>query len=308
MKNALLVLVLGCASASGQIDPASMAAQQAMQSSSLQAGQQMQQDMLNSAMAAQQQALQSMQQAQDQMLQLQASTQFQAVPRNSAFDIFSLGLEKTELPVFSVKSGTVEAGRTVRIKWRSSRYAVVYYTTDGWTPTLASTPYTSPITINATTHLQAVAFGYNVRSAVVKGDFRVDSLPATPPVQMAYLSTDGMLHAGTRLRLTIGSEISSETAHAGDKAALQLDQDVKLGDTVVIPKGTPVDAVLTRAGPAVRSKPGDLVLRMHALNLQGKSIPLKGTEFLEGQTGKEAVIKPGMVVTATVATDTPLTP
>jgi hypothetical protein len=309
MKIALLIVVLGCASASGQIDPASMAAQQALQAGSLQAAQQMQQDMMNSAMAAQQSLIAMQQaQAQAQMQQLQAGQQFQTVPLNIAFENSSLGIEKTELPAFSVRSGIVKPGTKVRIKWRAPRYAVVYYTTDGWTPTIASTRYTGPITINATTHFQAIALGYNVRSAVVKADFRVDDLPPSPPVQIASLNTDGMLRAGTRLRLTVGSEISSETAQAGDKAALRLDQDVNVGDTVVIAKGTPVDAVLTRAGPAAGTTAGDLVLKVQALNLQGKTIPLNGTEFLEGKTGKEAVIKPGMVVTATVATDTPLNP
>ena len=48
----------------------------------------------------------------------------------------------------SVKSGTVQPGTEVRIKWRGGEYATVYHTLDGWSPTFASTRNTGPITIN----------------------------------------------------------------------------------------------------------------------------------------------------------------
>jgi uncharacterized Zn ribbon protein len=106
-------------------------------------------------------------------------------------------------------------------------------------------------------------------------------------------------------------EVSSQTAEVGDRIPLLLDQDIKVGDTVVVAKGTPVDAVLTVADPAKYHVPGDLVFEVHSLNVRGVSIPLKGGETLEGEAGrkaKEAVIEPGMVVTAAVAADTTLKP
>ncbi len=63
-------------------------------------------------------------------------------------------------PKFSVRSGNYSSAVTVRLKDRT-RGAVIYYTTDGWTPTTASTPYIGPITIDATTSLQAIAIAPN---------------------------------------------------------------------------------------------------------------------------------------------------
>jgi hypothetical protein len=98
----------------------------------------------------------------------------------------------------------------------------------------------------------------------------------------------------------------------GDKIPLLLDQDIKVGETVVAAKGTPVDAVLTVADHAAkRNVPGDLVFEVRSLNVHGVSIPLKGGETLEGEGGrkpKEAVIEPGMAVTVAVAADTTLKP
>jgi len=106
------------------------------------------------------------------------------------------------------------------------------------------------------------------------------------------------------------TEVSSQTAEVGDKIPLLLDQDVKAGDAVVIPKGTPVDGILVVADPAnKRIGPGDMVFEVRSLIVQGKTVPLSGGETVEGEPGrnpKDAMIEPGMVVTVWVTADTPL--
>jgi Chitobiase/beta-hexosaminidase C-terminal domain len=47
-------------------------------------------------------------------------------------------------PAFSVTPGTYTTPQTVKIK-DSTRGTIIYYTTDGWTPTPASTRYTGPM-------------------------------------------------------------------------------------------------------------------------------------------------------------------
>jgi hypothetical protein len=299
MKAALLffAFVLGSASASGQDDAAAMAMQQAQQAS--------------------QQAIQAAQQAMDQATitsQQTAITNLQM--QQAAANASSSGcpgpiIGAASQPTFSVKQGKVAAGTVVRIK-SATHYAAIYYTTDGWAPTKASTRYTGPITINAKTHIEAIATGPNLlHSSIVRVDYTVDA-PATASAPQAPLVTDGVLRAGTALRLVTNSEVSSQTAGVGDKIPLLLDQDVKVGDTVVAAKGTPVDAILTVADPAAkRTVPGDLVFEVHALNVHGVSIPLKGGETLEGEAGrkpKEAIIEPGMVVPVAVAANTSLKP
>lgn len=293
-KAALLVFVLGSAVAYGQ-DAGMMAAQQAAQASQ-QAQQAAQQAIDQATMTSQQVTINN--------LQIQ-----QAMASASSSGCSGPIIGAASQPTFSVKQGKVATGTVVRIK-SATHYATIYYTTDGWTPTRASIRYSGPITINAETHLQAIATGPNLlHSTVARADYTVDA-PAAPAVLQPVLLSNGVLRAGTTLRLAAHAEVSSQTAEVGDKVPLLLDQDVRMGDSVVISKGSPVDAILTVADPAAkRNVPGDLVFEIHSLNAQGKTIPLKGGETLEGKAGrnpKEAVIAPGMAVLATVTTDTPL--
>jgi hypothetical protein len=306
MRVILLALVLGCASAYGQDDAGMMAAQQAAQANQ-QAMQQMQQDMQN-AQQASQQAIQDSQNA------VQNSGPVIAV---------------TAAPTFSIKAGEVQPGSMVRLASRT-HYATIYYTTNGWSPTTRSRRYKGPITINTTTQLQAMAVAPNmVRSPINSATYKVNKT-ATPSQPLA-LASDGVLHAGTRLHLVTGSEVTSKTAQVGDNISVLLDQDVTLGDAIILPKGTPVEATITQADPASRGRiPGDVAFEVRGISAGGKQIPLKGGETLEGtgrpigayilipvigpivglsqisQYGDEAVIKPGMTMTAAVAVDTPL--
>jgi hypothetical protein len=124
--------------------------------------------------------------------------------------------------------------------------------------------------------------------------------------------SDGLLRAGTMLKLKTAAEARSDSAKPGDKVSLLLDQDVKVGDTVVIPKGTPVDAVLTQvATPAGPYRPGLLVVAIRSLQGVRAPIQLLGSETMEGRSGQnaeQAIIEPGMTLYAKVAADTKLGP
>lgn len=218
-------------------------------------------------------------------------------------------------PNFSVKSGKVDPGTIVRIQ-SPTHYATIYYTTDGWSPTAASKRYTGPITIDRETHIQALAVGPNLlHSAIARADYWTQAPSKAPPATPATVSAlviDGVLPSGTPLRLTTTTEISSKSAQVGDKVPLALDQDIKVGNTIVAAKGTPVDAILTVADqPAKRGIPADLLFKVQDLTVQGKTIHLNGAQTLEGEPGTNhgnAIIEPGMPVLATVIKDTPLKP
>jgi len=305
MKAALLLLasVLGSVYAFGQDDAAAMAMQQAQQAS---------QQAMQAAQQASQQASQDMQQA------------MQNAQQNSG-PVIAI----TRTPNFSVKAGEVAPGTTVRIKC-PTHYAAIYYTTNGWSPTTASRRYTAPIPINATMQLQAIAVAPNLaNSLIARANYTVDG--TSKPVLPLTLSADGALPAKTRLQLVTNSAVSSKTAEIGDAIGLLLDQDIKIGDAVVVPKGTPVDATITQADPSGHvGRPGDIAFEVYALTARGIRIPLQGGETLEGAShygtvkglagipaigvfgllvrGDEAEIKPGMTFTVAVAADTQLKP
>jgi hypothetical protein len=255
-----------------------------------------------------------------------AQQQLQQMGNNQQDSGPSIALTCT--PKFSVKAGKVALGTKISITC-STRGAVIYYNTNGWTPTTGSRRYTNPIPISATTNLQAFAVAPNMgHSYLAQANYTVKgAVPSIPPLT---LSPDAIVHAGTRLHLVTNTTISSKAAKVGDKLNLSLDQDIKVGDTVLAPKGTQVDATFTAVDPPrAFGTPGNLVFTVNSLTVHGKQIPLKGGETLQAQTrttsivllsvfvpvvglssvaihGHDAEIKPGMVLTASVTTDTQL--
>ena len=87
----------------------------------------------------------------------------------SAAYIIGTVAQQASAPVFSVAAGTYSSAQTVTIS-TSTTNATVYYTTDGSTPTTASSVYTAPITVSVSQTIKAIAAapGYsdsNVASA-----------------------------------------------------------------------------------------------------------------------------------------------
>jgi len=88
-------------------------------------------------------------------------------------------------PVFSVSSGYITAGSTVSI---TAPGCQIYYTTDGSTPTDASMPYVSPITVDRNMTIRAVAYmDGRLPSETRAGSYLVGRKHSLPVV---FLSTD----------------------------------------------------------------------------------------------------------------------
>lgn len=136
-----------------------------------------------------------------------------------------------------------------------------------------------------------------------------------------------ILTCGTFVRLEFVSPISSKTARLGDPITLRLAEDIRVGDIVIVPKGTLADGTITfvrRTGAG--GLPGVLTYELKALRVNGTSVPLWRRDHLAGEPkipgaavlipvagaftvfrhGKDAEFKPGMPVTALVAADTTL--
>ncbi|UWZ84931.1 chitobiase/beta-hexosaminidase C-terminal domain-containing protein [Occallatibacter riparius] len=274
------------------------------------------------AMQANQQAMQAMQQASTDAMRANQQAMDDAQRTNT----FSVPM--TRQPRFSVDSGHVSGGTLLRITC-PTHYAVIYYTTDGWTPTTASARYTGPIVIDRDTSIQAIAIAPDLtKSLISRADYQV---AGSKPEAVLPVATDGVLRIGTPLRLVTAGAVDSKTAQVGDKLTLTLEQNVLVGDHIVIPRGTTVEATLTHADRAGHvGVPGDLVFEVHDLVANGLTIPLRGGETMEGVNhykktfgllmvpvvgvaalathGGDATIQPGMPVTVSVTADTPLAP
>jgi hypothetical protein len=314
----LLTLTLAGVSALAQ-DPGMQAAQQA------QLAAQAAQRASDQAMRDSQQASQAMQNAQQQAMRNAQCYHCRAAT-----------------PKFSVKAGTYSSATVVRIK-DASRGAVIYYTTDGWTPTAASTQYTGPITLDSTTTLQAVAIvPYGGRSRVATAVYTLNgglptpsaaqSGPAVPNATAeASHSAKLLLTRDTAVPLVFASDVSSKTADVGDKVSLTLAEDLKAGDVVVVKKGTAAVAVVTEVDkPRMMGVPGEVFFQVDHLKADDALIRLRGTAAKEGQDkevkaatlmmsvpvvpiglfvrGMDAEIKQGASFTAFVDADTLLSP
>ena len=321
MRTLLVMAMLAVSANYAQAqDPGQMAAQQAQQ-----ATQQAQQDAQQAMQMTQQAAQAAAQQA--QMAQTDAATPPCCIIAK---------------PKFSVKAGSYASPVTVKLT-DATRGAIIYYTTDGWTPTTASNRYLGPITISSSTTLQAIAIGpyfatYG-RSLVVSAQYNINapaaataSAPANAPSASeaaAEESSDGKLTLaqGTAVPLVFGADMNSKTASVGDLIPLTLADDLKVGNVLVARKGSAAVALViqvdkTGAGGA----PGDITFQVDSLSVTGSVIKLSGFATKEGEAkppnaaalipvvgpftvlkhGADAEIKKGTPFTAFVNADTEL--
>jgi hypothetical protein len=323
----LLTLTLAVYSALAQ-DPGMQAARQAMQQTQLAA---------QATQQANDQAMRDTQQANQAMMQNAQQQAMQNTPQ--CYRCFAAK------PRFSVKSGAYPAVVTLKIR-DSTRGAVIYYTTDGWTPTAESTRYAGPITIASTTTLQAIAISpYGGRSRVATAVYTLNGVHPTAPVTQTVVAAPNaapssasapatpaklVLARGTAVPFVFASDVSSKTADVGDRISLTLAEDLRAGDVVVVKKGTPAIATVTEVDPTgMGGMPGEVFFQVNSLQAGSALIKLHGAAAKEGQDkvgraiglmfvpmvsaglfvhGRDAEIKQGASFTAFVDVDTLLSP
>jgi hypothetical protein len=77
------------------------------------------------------------------------------------------------MPTFTPAPGTYTGAQLITIS-STTAGATIYYTTDGTSPTTASTPYTGPVTLSKTATLQAIAAASGLtNSAVASGAYTI---------------------------------------------------------------------------------------------------------------------------------------
>lgn len=225
----------------------------------------------------------------------------------------------TAAPKISMKSGQYDGPITIKLNDKS-RGAIMYYRTDGWTPTSQSRRYLGPFVISQSSTLQVIAVSpYCFRSRVASATY---SLPATPAPSVNPQDSsdlDQPRESVVPVHFVFAQEVTSAKAEIGDKVPLTLADDLVFNGTTLAPKGAPASVSIiqvdkTGAGGA----PGELHFRIDPLQTDTGVVKLHGAASLEGQAeppnaaalvpvfglfavlhhGKDAVIKPGTPFTA----------
>jgi hypothetical protein len=116
--------------------------------------------------------------------------------------------------------------------------------------------------------------------------------PAPAPAETAAVqaapavASDGglTLNAGVPITVAVAQEVNSSKNHEGDPVPLTVLNDVKIGDTIVIPRGTPATGEVTwRTGKGAFGKSGKLEFVLRYIDLNGQHIPIVGEYRQEGE-------------------------
>jgi hypothetical protein len=146
-------------------------------------------------------------------------------------------------PSISPGTGTYTGTQQVTIS-DTSTGAAIYYTTNGMTPTASSSSYTGPISITATSTVEAIAVLGGASSAVATAVLTIS--PATPPVKLAFVQQPSNALAGAAISPSVqvaeqdanGNTVTSAT----NPVTLALVAGAGLGGTLTV---TPQNGVAT---------------------------------------------------------------
>jgi hypothetical protein len=124
-----------------------------------------------------------------------------------------------------------------------------------------------------------------------------DAAAPLPPVvataQPAPVGTEAVLPANTELLVSMNEEVTTKggKVEEGHTFRLSVVHDVKLGDYVVIPKGTPaVGEVTWKTGKGAFGKSGKMEIAVRYLDMNGRRVPLTGTFRQEGEGNTAATV------------------
>ena len=118
--------------------------------------------------------------------------------------------------------------------------------------------------------------------------------PAAEPaamVSVAPVSSALVLAEGTQILLAVSQEINSTQNRVGDTFPLTVAQDVRVGDTIVIPRGTRgVGEITWRTGRGAFGKSGKMEFSIRHLDVNGVRVPVIGSFRQEGDGATLATI------------------
>lgn len=109
-------------------------------------------------------------------------------------------------------------------------------------------------------------------------------------------SAQSVLPGGTPVPVALVEQISSKTARVGDRFAVRAAEDVRIGDTVVIPAGTMGAGEVTRVvRKGAFGRAGRIETRMLYIGSSNRQIVLNGSVEQRGRSGLLPTIAVGTV-------------
>ena len=212
----------------------------------------------------------------------------------------------TATPSFSPGAGNYSSAQTVTIS-DTTAGSSIYYTTNGTTPTTASTHYTSPVTVSATETLEALATasGY-ANSAVASAVYTFGASGAIATVQHNSASTEG----GTSQAVAFTSNITSGNVilvaeSTYDAETLDMPTDT-MGNsfTQLVTAGTSGDSTAAVYAATAKSSGADTVTCNISAsnNLHCHIYEVQGITTNVDQTGNSTVTSTAQTVSTTSAT------
>jgi hypothetical protein len=127
-----------------------------------------------------------------------------------------------------------------------------------------------------------MAFGQDVAASAAPAAGTVSDAPAPPPAPSKLV-----LKEGTDVKLKFVDNLSSKTAAEGDPVNLVLDEDLKVGEVIVVKAGAKAVGTVSNAKKAgMMGKAGELNMRLEHLTAGDQRVRLRGSKGKEGE-GKE---------------------
>jgi glucosylceramidase len=162
---------------------------------------------------------------------------------------YIINLPAAATPTFSPAAGTFTSAQTVTIS-DSSPSATIYYTTDGSAPTTASTKYTAPIAVGATTTLKAIATasGFST-SAVATAVFTINLPPAATPT----FSPAGGTYTAVQ-SVTISDATASSTIYYTTDGSTPTTSSTKYTTPISVASSETINAVATATGSSTSAE------------------------------------------------------
>jgi N-acetylneuraminic acid mutarotase len=135
------------------------------------------------------------------------ATEIGELTSNVETAVYTINLPQVATPVLSLASGNYTPPQTVKLS-DTTAGATIYYTTNGEIPTANSTVYSGPLTLTATTTLQAVAMLKNYdNSAVASAAYIMVSFQAATPTFSLAHGTYSAIQSVTLADATSGAAI-----------------------------------------------------------------------------------------------------